>query len=489
MPCYDTQTLRLKGRALPTPFGLVLDAAEEHRKLECTTIHRNLPGKRLVCSGTWHRRLPVVAKIFIEPSGAERHYQRELQGIKALEDAQIPTPKLLFRGTLADGLAPLLLFQKMEGFETLTERLATRTNPDERLATLRPAIESIARLHAAGLRQRDIHPGNFLVSANQVMIIDGDDIEPPYHGPLPQKESMSNLALFFAQFYPEFDTIVPPLLNIYGDCRDWPLNSETREAIKQEILRWRDWRQKKYLRKIQRSCSAFIVKKDWSRFMACDRAWYSPSLQPLLANPDKYINIGTILKDGNTATVAKITIESQTLVVKRYNIKNHRHALRRCMRPSRAMVSWRNAHHLCFLGITTPQPLAVIEERWGGLRKRAYFIMAYLPGETIDQIIRAKINNPQAIEACLDQLEALLKQLAKAQISHGDFKATNFLISLGQLYLVDLDGMHSHRNPAKFNHAFRKDLQRLQRNWRDFPKVNRQLADLTDRLMHAFDMA
>ena len=78
--------------------------------------------------------------------------------------------------------------------------------------------------------------------------------------------------------------------------------------------------------------------------MVCDRKWYSPAKQHLLDDPDTYIKTGTILKDGNSATVAKITIDSQTLVIKRYNIKNLRHALRRCLRPSRTMVSWTNAH-------------------------------------------------------------------------------------------------------------------------------------------------
>ena len=481
MPCYDTQTLRLKGRTLSTPFDLVLNASKEGRELKCTTIFRNLPGKRLVCSGSWNRRQPIVAKIFLDPSGAKRHYQRELKGIKALEAARIPTPTLLFQGTLADGLAPLLLFQKMEGFETLTARLATVATAAERVATLQPVVASIARLHAAGLRQRDIHPGNFLLSSDDVMIIDGDDIEAPCHAALPQAESLSNLALFFAQFYPEFDKTVPQLLDIYGTCRDWSFDTVACEATKQEVRRWRAWRQKNYLRKIRRSCTAFIVKKDWHRFMACDREWYSPSKQHLLDDPDSYIKTGTLLKDGNSATVAKVTIDSQPLVIKRYNIKNHRHALRRCLRPSRAMVSWRNAHRLRFLGIDTPQPLAVIEERWGGLRRRAYFIMAYLPGQTIDQVLRAEMSNGKALGNGLDQLEALLKQLAAAQISHGDFKATNFLLSSGQLHLVDLDGMQAHRSLSAFKQAFSRDLYRLQRNWNDLPQVVQQL---TARLRH-----
>jgi tRNA A-37 threonylcarbamoyl transferase component Bud32 len=200
------------------------------------------------------------------------------------------------------------------------------------------------------------------------------------------------------------------------------------------------------------------------------------------------MDAGTVLKAGNSSTVVKITMKSQTLVIKRYNIKSRRHALRRCMRHSRAMVSWTNAHRLRFLGIDTPQPLAVIEERWGWLRKRAYFIMAHLPARTIDQVLRDHAQDPSGVIGCLDQLEALLKRLAAAQISHGDFKATNFLISAGRLFIVDLDGMHRYRYSSTFKRAFHKDLQRLQRNWRDSPELNRRVVSLTDRLIHTIDM-
>jgi tRNA A-37 threonylcarbamoyl transferase component Bud32 len=475
MLCYDTETLRASGRTLPTPFQLMLDTSGEQRALTCTAILRHLPGKRLVCRGIWHQRQPVVAKIFLSASGAKRHYQRELQGIEALESAEIPTPAILFKGTLADGQAPLLLFQEMQGYQNLAERLATLNTVDDRLAAMQPVVQLIARLHAAGLGQRDIHPGNFLLSGNDVMVIDGDDIEDNGRQPLSQRQSFSNIALFFAQFYPQFDAIVPPLVDLYGTWRNWPIDPGIYTAIQKKIRQWRDWRQAKYLKKTTRSCTAFVAQKAWRRFMACDRTWYSPSMQDLLRDPDAYIRTGTILKDGNTATVAKVTIASQTLVVKRYNIKNRWHALRRCLRPSRAMVSWQNAHRLRFLGIATPQPFAVIEERWGTLRKRAYFIMGYRQGETIDQVIRSEINNPPAIENCMDQLMALLKQLASAQISHGDCKATNFLMASGRLHLVDLDGMQVHRSSSAFKHAFHKDLYRLQYNWNDLPQIDQQL--------------
>lgn len=474
MRCYETRTLRDAKRGMPTPFQLVLRTHEGPTNLTCTAVLRHLPGKRLVCSGTRADGVPVVAKLFLDPSRAERHYRRERQGIEALIAAGIPTPALLFQGRLADGQAPVLLVREMRGFADLSERLE-QCGAEGRFETLRPVVASIAGLHAAGLRQRDIHPGNFLIAGSQVMVIDGDDIEKLGPVPLSQRDSLSNLALFFAQFQPSFDAAVPPLLDVYRTCRQWPPRSLVYHEIDSAIRRWRAWRLKRFLPKTRRSCTAFVVRRQWRRYLACDREWYTPALQPLLNDPDAFIEAGTILKAGNSATVARCAVDGQDIVVKRYNIKNRSHALSRSLRPSRAMVSWTNAHRLRFLGIDTPRPLAVIEERCGVVRKRAYFIMAYRSGETIDEALRAATDDPRKVSYLLDQLTALIHQLAKARISHGDFKATNFLLSSGRLYLVDLDGMRAHKTASAFNRAHRKDILRLKQNWADARQISNQL--------------
>jgi tRNA A-37 threonylcarbamoyl transferase component Bud32 len=476
MRCFDTQMLRFKGRNLSPPFQLVLDAEPSCRNLTCTAILRHLPGKRLVCAGHHNDHTPCVAKIFLAPSGAERHYQRELRGIKAMQRARIPTPELLFEGKLAEGHAPVLLFRQMTAYEDLTKRLAKTDKPEECLGALRLVVKAIARLHAAGLKQRDIHPGNFLLSANAVLIIDGDDIESAGPAPLPERESLSNLALFFAQFFPSFDDFLPDLVTLYAESRNWNGINQLPSRVHSETQRWRRWRLKKFLLKTQRSCTAFHAQKSWRRFVVWDRKWYSPIWKPLIENPDRLIERGTILKAGNSATVAKVTIGGQTVVIKRYNIKNIIHALRRAPRSSRAMMSWRNAHRLRFLGIATPQPLALIEERWGPFRKCAYLVMSYLPGQTVEREIRENLDNPKALDVYTEKLSLLLEQLAVARITHGDLKATNFIVVDEELYLLDLDSMRNHRQTATFKRAFHKDMARLERNWDDLPHVRKGLA-------------
>ena len=477
MRYLDTHTLRRGGRILPTPFRLRLDQPDDGAELTCSEVLRHLPGKRLVCSGDWYGHGPVVLKIFLDSRRGEQHWQREWQGVQAMHTGGIPTPDLLFNGRLSDGEARLLIFRKMEGFENLSDHLKRIATPGERREALGRVVALIALLHEAGLKQRDIHPGNFLIAGDSVLVIDGDDIVPSGRGPLPRRESLANLALFFAQFPSRFDALAPRLTEAYATRRNWPSHGCQVDGIDAQIQRWRAWRLKKFLPKTQRACTAFMARKTWHRFMVCDREWFGPARRELLEDPEAFIDAGTILKAGNTATVARMAIDGHEIVVKRYNIKNKAHALSRSLRPSRAMISWTNAHRLRFLDISTPRPLAVIEERWGVVRRRAYFIMAYQPGKTIDEALRAVAYDPGKVARLLDQVGRLLHQLAAARLSHGDFKATNFLLSSGRLYLLDLDGMRAHATSSAFERAFRKDLARLKRNWADLPLVERGLAE------------
>jgi tRNA A-37 threonylcarbamoyl transferase component Bud32 len=176
---------------------------------------------------------------------------------------------------------------------------------------------------------------------------------------------------------------------------------------------------------------------------------------------------GTILKAGNSATVVKIKVADRILVIKRYNLKSRFHAFSRALRPTRAIISWRNANRLKLMGIPTPQPLAFIEERRGPIRRRAYFIMAYVSGEPIAEVIQKNMDNVEVLGACADHLQQLMGQLHRIRLSHGDLKAGNLLLKDAGLHILDLDGMRKHRSKGKFERAFRKDVRRLLSNWHD----------------------
>jgi tRNA A-37 threonylcarbamoyl transferase component Bud32 len=51
-------------------------------------------------------------------------------------------------------------------------------------------------------------------------------------------------------------------------------------------------------------------------------------------------------------------------------------------------------------------------------------------------------------------------------VSHGDTKASNFILKDGELMVLDLDAMKRHKSVGTFSEKFVKDLKRFQKNWK-----------------------
>jgi tRNA A-37 threonylcarbamoyl transferase component Bud32 len=200
-------------------------------------------------------------------------------------------------------------------------------------------------------------------------------------------------------------------------------------------------------------------------------------LADVLADPDRTMGAGAALKRGNTATVASVEVAGRALAIKRYNIKNAAHALSRAWRPSRAWHSWREAHRLRFLGIDTPTPRALVEERLGPLRRRAWFVADFHPGRNLLELLApwvdAEAPPPEVGEALL----RLIAKLRQWRISHGDFKATNLLWdeASGRVVVIDLDAMTQHVGAAAYERAWRRDRARLLANWPEGSGLHRWL--------------
>ena len=475
-------SLSVAARSIKTPFQISVETGIQHIKLTCNQILRNLPGKRLVCSGEYDGQ-HVVIKFFLDPGRSKRHCMREERGISALKEMGINTPPLLFKGALNPGGEPVLVFQKIDpaiDFEKAWEQADSDTRHSD---LLRQIVSVIADQHNAGLTQDDLHMGNFILSGNDIFTIDGAAVNVRHRGvPLSEVKSIKNLGLLFAQIYPRFDRLVPDAFMDYLKKRAWPENTILYHRLTKEIRAQRKKRKKKYLKKIYRESSDYICQKSWDHFWVYDRNCNTDNMARFLADPDALIDAGQLLKDGNSSTVALIEVDSKPMVVKRYNIKNAWHALRRCPRPSRAWISWRNAHRLNLLGISTPKPIAVLEKRWGPFRSKAYFITEYVDGIDVYHLLHSNRIKTVDYEGLVKQFGELLHQLANACISHGDFKATNFIFSDGKLIVIDLDAMREHRWAIQFHRKFKKDCDRLMKNWTDLPKIYKIFRDQLNKI-------
>ena len=479
-PLPDSPHLRAAGRKIPVPFRVRIRSGDGEAELVCNRVLRVLPKKRLVCAGAW-RGGEAVAKFFLDPRGGNRHRDREERGANALAKAGIPTPECLFTGTAEPGGIPVLGFRRLSRATDLSTAWARAADNAERIRILSLAVTAMADLHAAGLVHTDPHLENFLIRGEDLFLIDGEAIVPKRRErPLSVNAALKNLGLLFAQVYPVFDALAPEVFRVYVEKRGWPAEKRLFTRLTKEIHSQRNTRKQKYLRKTLRECSAFVCRRTRNRFTVCDRDFATPAMAAFLADPDPVMARGRMLKNGNTATVVRVTVDGRDLVVKRYNIKNRRHALNRAFRAGRARISWKNAHRLRILGIPTPKPVALVERRWGPLRSVAYFVTEFVEGTNARRIFhRVGADKTGDLAA---EFGRLYRRLARARISHGDAKATNYIRAGEDLFIVDLDAMREHRSTAAFRRAFRKDLDRFMRNWADLPETGRAFRKEIDKL-------
>jgi len=435
------------------------------QSLVCEEVVRAIPGRRYVCRGTYDGK-PVFIKLFSMSSQAKREWNNEQQGIKELKAAGVPAPEIIYSDTSSELGTHIVVFTELLGAESARHRW-DNSNETARQMLLMQLVELISRHHAAGIRQTDCHLLNFIFSEDILYTLDAADIVKSSSA-LSRHDSMQGLADLLGLFPKDYDAQLPSLYEHYWKCRETNTDNDELNALKQQIASTRDYKLRKYLDKTYRTCSAFVANKSWSKFSVYRRDAKNTALQELIKNPDA--GQRTIIKAGNTCTVSLLETPQQKFVCKRYNIKNAWHGLMRAFRISRASRSWRNAHRLEKFYIATPQPLALVEQRFGPMRHKAWLFMSYIDGISAHDFFRDESKADQQRKAA-GQFASLFGKMVQARLSHGDMKATNFIFSDDELFVIDLDSMQQHDSDEHFAAAFRIDMRRFMRNWDELPDV------------------
>lgn len=435
------------------PFLLELPGSNAGPPWQCNAVLRRLPGKRWVLALQRDEELRL-GKLFFQA----RDYQREMRGYQALAAANLTTPAVIDNFESANPACYVVQYQYIDA-PTLEQINASRPLTGTSEALLE-TVAVVASMHRAGLRQVDIHPGNFLFDGEQVHVVDTAAVR-QHRAPLGGRLARENLADLIAQFSPGQLGNSDGIWQRY--CSVHPKPGWQQEQLPAAIAKMRRLRWRHYRRKLTRSCSEFIASATTSRFSVWQRKADSDSLQQLLAQPDRALEQGKYLKQGNTATVAHTSLDGTAVAIKRYNIKHWRHRLNRCWRPTRAWRSWHNAHYLLFNGLRTPTPIAMMEERCGPLRGRGFFIAAFEQGTDL----KTALDNADDAQrdALLQHFATIVLRYQAAGISHGDMKADNFIVTPAGVTIIDLDPMQHHRTAATLNRALRRDLKRFLANF------------------------
>ena len=449
-----------------------LQLSFEGHMIQCNELIRVVPGKRIVFLGAFSSKKElnetVIIKTFVHPSRAKKHWSRERAGSELLSDNQILTPELISQGLSDEGVY-FLIFRYIKG-QNLAEFWA-ENNQFEREQKLKDLMPVLEQHHRAGLAHQDLHYGNFfLAKEGGIYTLDGEEVKAS-SAPLKKKVRLKNLALFLAQTFDLPPATCLSLLNNYISLASLSLKRQEPAQFLQWIKDYHQERINQYLKKILRECTDVIYKKKYEKkqrsYSLCRREYHNQGVQQLLDDPEHFFQneSSVYLKQGNTCTVKSVLVDNERYVIKRYNPKGVSYELKHKGQISRARKSWINAHLLRFMGILTPEPVALIEQSPALGKRCSYFICQYQQGQSSWDFFCDDSNLGKQKQLVADELIATLQQLYEYHITHGDLKGSNFLIHNNKVWMLDLDAMTQHKMNWRFKKIWQRDKLRFLKNW------------------------
>ncbi len=425
--------------------------------LRCRKCLRTIPGKRIVYDGVANEK-PAIIKIFLSRLHGKRHFNRELNGFKELAARGVQTAKVLATGKNSKKQS-ILVLEKVENAVDVFDLLQSADNTLDSQPALKAVFASIAAMHAEGVKQRDLHFGNFLWDGETVYALDPAEMSFS-DGPLNMAASMQQLLILLTSL-PESALINRDcLLETYYQERKWDLDPAVTKKIESLVIKKRLRSIGRVLRKSLRTSKRYLKKEmvPYTGVFARD-LFADQDINAFMISLDRQMEAGEILKRGNTCFVSRIQFNGYDTVVKRYNHKGLWHSLRHTLKGSRAKKCWLFGHRLCGFGIATAQPLAFLEQRTCGLLRQSYILNEFVDGPGLYEVINGDKSSEQQTKDIISKSEKLLEKLCRFRMTHGDMKPGNLLVYHGEPVLIDLDSMRHHRCPWTLNFYTKKMLR------------------------------
>jgi len=445
-------SLKSGDRNIAMPFRIALPDGSE---LFCTDMLRLLPGKRMVMRAEYGGQV-VLAKLFFDT----RNLQKELDGFTLLQKTGAATPALLANCRLQQG--GVCLYQFIANAEPL-DALWQQSGAAKKTLLLEKLLLALQQCYRQQVLQHDLHLGNFLLQDEQLFVLDPASCTTFSN----DNEQQANLALLLAQL--PFADWQPALEKILAFFPIINANDLTRQAQRC----WQQ-RQRNYLQKVFRECSAVTDLSSGSLRVLCRRQALTETLATRLRHPQSLIDGATVLKNGNSAKVFLTEIDGNKLAIKQYLNKDWLRKIRRAFRQSRAARSWYFSHAFSFAGIRVPAPVALIEQKTGPFVTSAWFICEYSDGNDLLTCWNEREPNVEELSC----IHALFLSLQIIRCSHGDMKASNLISDGARIALIDYDGAQEHSRQSSLTRALAHDKLRFLQNWANNTALQKKLTEL-----------
>ena len=430
-----------------TPFSIAAGGVV----WQVVEVLRWLPRARLTAM-VEHEDKTCVLKLFSGPR-ARPHFLRERAGVQAFIAAEVPTPALIAEH---DGPEPWLLFERVDE--------VAEPGADH----VRGLSELVGKLHRAGYAHGDLHLGNFLASGERVWAVDGDGVR---RAKLDRTRRINELAVLLVQYpVPDAPSEAEALAGYCAGFGEGRVEEEL-AALRRAVVVARKHRVSRYLQKTVRPCTEFFVARQAGQQLYCrrsDLAWFETCVAELDAS---FGGDAQVLKPGRSASVVRVDVADRSVIIKRYNVKGFWHRVRRVFK-KRGRNAWRNALMLEFLGLPTARAIGLVERGSAIWPAESYLVLEDCGDKHLGDAIASGTDASH-----LEDLVDLMRWLKVADLSHGDFKATNILLSSGRPVLIDVDAV------KRTSSGLAGDARRLLANWPNGAEVREDLLERLAKLL------
>jgi tRNA A-37 threonylcarbamoyl transferase component Bud32 len=451
-----------------TPFELHIESIfpqKNRRTVICRELLREIPHNRSVYAATFDDN-QVIAKIYRKGLRAKRRVLNEWSKLERLAQKGLDCPKPHFYGRSEQG-DWVIIVERIKNAATARQLRLEDQSVQAGVRILRPLFAALARLNRAGVLQKDLHLGNFLMSGEKVYSLDTATMR-FQKGPLSRSQSLRQLAILTRYVPKEAQEQLPELLQEYGEVRGWDITRADEKSIKRFANKQARAEIRRQLKKTLRTSGRQVRIRRDNLIAVFDRRFCSGfDTADFLSGIDGLLETGEVLKRQNTSFLSQVLLNGQHIVIKRHNYKGLWHSIRRSLVMSRARRSWLAGHRLRMLGVNTPRPLAYIEKRTGPLLWQSYIITEYVAGPNLRRFLADAQQSAERKEEVRRQIDELMNCLHRNRITHGDFKRTNFIVTEKNVYITDLDGMKVHLRGPLVRRRISKDIMRFERM---FPK-------------------
>jgi len=316
----------------------------------CGKVLRAIRGKRIACLGK-AGGTSLIVKLYFAKYKSRRNWRHSDSGCRSFIERGIPAPGILFSGYLSEYGIYALVLEYIDGGVRIDAALDSMPEKQMREKLLDSLIKTLARHHASGVLQNDLHLGNFLTKDEIIYSLDGDQVV-RRGASLWKKRSLANLARLLASLPFIVAGDLEARIDAYARERKWSISDADRAALQDMVFGIRRKNLSGYLSKVMKSKDPFLASSEQGLFSVFDKRHLDVSLPKVLEASKRSIPAKSSL---GKAGFRVFTIgDADMLLLSAY-----------CVGPLvlkglwSAVGVWENALMLNRIGIATPQPIAL----------------------------------------------------------------------------------------------------------------------------------